>query len=308
LQVIVQRPATHAATPLAAVGQTLPHVPQLRASVCKSTQRPRQRSGVGATQPDPQRNIAGPPSPGIIVQIGSGSTQLVPHTPQFIVVPRSVSQPSVASPLQSPRFAMHARLITHSPATQRAAPGSTPGKFAQSRKHAPQLRGSTCVSVHVDPHTVRHAISGTTSCAIIPLSIVPSITVASIVATPLSRASVGRASSMLSDCSASSISATTSRRGMSGVSVTAHATVSVAVSANPSTGVRIELSRKEVSTTNLASARVREETENVTTTPSPRAPRAHPTVLLSARARSSSAARRSANSSANARKKSCASS
>jgi hypothetical protein len=55
LQLSVQRPITHAPVALVPLGHTLPHVPQLLRSLCKSTQREVQRSGVGATQPEPQR-------------------------------------------------------------------------------------------------------------------------------------------------------------------------------------------------------------------------------------------------------------
>ena len=83
--------------------------------------------------------------------------QRVPQAAQFVSVVREVSQPSAATPLQSPEPGVHV-MIVHAPAAQ-------PSELVFARAHVapqpPQLVGSTAVfaqnEVGADPQVVSGA-------------------------------------------------------------------------------------------------------------------------------------------------------
>ncbi len=78
------------------------HDPQWSASVMRSTQVVPQRVGVAPPQPLAHANIVPLPE-----HTGVAAGQMRPHIPQFMPVERSVSQPLVASPSQSPQPSSH---------------------------------------------------------------------------------------------------------------------------------------------------------------------------------------------------------
>jgi len=77
-----------------------PQPPQCSTSPVVSTQLPEQRSGVGSTQP-----LTHPRPPETVPQTGASPSQRTSQAPHVPGDPRSASQPSEESPLQSARSA-----------------------------------------------------------------------------------------------------------------------------------------------------------------------------------------------------------
>jgi hypothetical protein len=101
LQANPQRPAAQAALALAGAGHTFPHAPQWVALVCVAASQPLvaspSQSAKPALQVNPQRPIAQRAA------AFAGAAQVAPHAPQCARLDvTSVSQPSAASPSQSP--------------------------------------------------------------------------------------------------------------------------------------------------------------------------------------------------------------
>ncbi len=116
-------PAKQAAAPFGGVGQTLPHVPQLRASVMVFVQAMPHITGVAP----PHVDVHVPPEQTCPI------VHVVPHIPQLPTEFSGVSQPSPAVVLQSPKPVPQAP-IAQTPSRQ------TPVAFAgpHGRSHAPQ--------------------------------------------------------------------------------------------------------------------------------------------------------------------------
>lgn len=104
LQVYPQPPPVHRAVECGGAAQTLPHEPQLFASIVTSVHMPPQRLGVGDEQPDAQTMDV--PD---VLHSGTDAGQTVPQLPQFIGELRLVSQPSSAEWLQSANPGSHVK-------------------------------------------------------------------------------------------------------------------------------------------------------------------------------------------------------
>ena len=80
-------------------------------------------------------------------QSGADAGHAIPHAPQFVGVVMSVVHP-VVGVTHDARPATHAPVTSQRPATQRAAPGRTPGSALQFTPQPPQFAGSFCRSTH----------------------------------------------------------------------------------------------------------------------------------------------------------------
>jgi hypothetical protein len=129
-------------------------MPQLAASLVVSTQVP------GAV---PQRTwVLGQLQTPVVHVRPAGQT--VPHALQFELSPlRSTQVPGEVAVLPQ----------TLRPVEQPHTPAEQVAPAAQTVPHAPQLFGSTCVSEHVVPHTVRGLTQGPESVAVSPTAVSP---------------------------------------------------------------------------------------------------------------------------------------
>jgi hypothetical protein len=129
-----QTPSVHTRIAFGRSGHAKKHVPQWSTAVAVSTQLPAQSTGAAAPQALVQIRA---PLSGCMPHRGVGSAQATPHPPQLVGLDRSVSHPSAAFPLQSPRPSSHTN--AQAPALQL---GVALGGSGQSVSQVPQVIGS----------------------------------------------------------------------------------------------------------------------------------------------------------------------
>jgi hypothetical protein len=115
--------------------QRVPQAPQCCGEVPSSASQP--LASIASQLPRPSVHAATTQRPALHAAVAPMREHAVPHAPQCMAdVVRSVSQPLLASPSQSPRP------VGHAPA-QRPSVHNMP--MGQVRPHAPQLRGSAAM-------------------------------------------------------------------------------------------------------------------------------------------------------------------
>jgi hypothetical protein len=146
--VMAQVPAVHDRVLFGPAGQTVPHVPQFSASVSRFVHVVPHRSGVAPTQPLTQTV-----DPLLDPHMGVPPLHIAPQAPQLLAVVRLVSQPSLASPLQSANPALHERFRLHAPPMHCTEPADTFANIVQSFPQLPQWCTSVLGSTQLAPQT-----------------------------------------------------------------------------------------------------------------------------------------------------------
>jgi hypothetical protein len=146
LHTIPQTLAAQVGDALGRAGQAPPHVPQLAALVLRSTSHP--SAELPLQSPRPGSHTTTQPVALHMAVAWLAPWQAAPHDLQWaMLVRRSVSQPSAALPLQSPKPGRQGR--TQRPASQVAVVLAV---GAQATPQPPQFAREVCGSMQAPPH------------------------------------------------------------------------------------------------------------------------------------------------------------